>query len=322
LTYHAPTSKRTSRAIATLVAASFAWPATALDLQGHRGARGLAPENTLAAFERALELGVDTLELDLGVTADDVLVVLHDPALNPAIARLDGAWLRQPTPIVRELSLAELKRYDVGRLDPTNRYASRYPEQEPVDGERIPTLAEVVELTRQTAEPAVSFNIETKLSPREPDLTPSPERFAELVVTEVRRLGITERATIQSFDWRTLRIVNELAPEIDTVCLTAQQSWLDNVELGRSGGSAWLGGLDVDDHGGSVPGLVEAAGCSVWSPYFGDLTEARLEEAHALGLQVVVWTVNELADMRRLIAMGVDGIISDYPDRLIEVAAE
>jgi glycerophosphoryl diester phosphodiesterase len=322
LTYHAPTSKRTYRAIATLVAASFAWPATALDLQGHRGARGLAPENTLAAFARALELGVDTLELDLGVTADDVLVVLHDPALNPAIARLDGAWLRQPTPIVRELSLAELKRYDVGRLDPTNRYASRYPEQEPVDGERIPTLAEVVELTRQTAEPAVSFNIETKLSPREPDLTPSPERFAELVVTEVRRLGITERATIQSFDWRTLRIVNELAPEIDTVCLTAQQSWLDNIELGRPGGSAWLGGLDVDDHGGSVPRLVEAAGCSVWSPYFGDLTEARLEEAHALGLQVVVWTVNELADMRRLIAMGVDGIISDYPDRLIEVAAE
>jgi glycerophosphoryl diester phosphodiesterase len=141
------------------------------------------------------------------------------------------------------------------------------------------------------------------------------------VVDVVRAEGIEARTMIQSFDWRTLRAVQRIAPEIPTVCLTVESSWLDNLMRGRQGATPWTAGFDVDDFGGSVPDLVVAAGCRVWSPEFGDLGTGELARAHELGLEVIVWTVNERGDMARLIEMGVDGIITDYPDRLREVMA-
>lgn len=291
--------------------------ACAFDLQGHRGARGLAPENTLAGFGTALAVGVTTLELDLGVTADDVLVVLHDPYLDPAITRgPDGAWLSGPTPRVRDLTLAALRRYDVGRIDPASRYAQRWPSQQPVDGERIPTFAEVVALTAALGADAVGFNVETKLSPEAPEATVAPERFAALLVDELRRRGVVERTLVQSFDWRTLVEVRRLAPEIATACLTVRQDWLDNLQ------PAWNAGLDLAAHGSSVPALVAGAGCAVWSPFAGNLHALALHEAKALGLKVVPWTVNEPEAMLRLIDAGVDGIITDYPDTLRAIMAE
>ena len=297
-------------------------PGYALDLQGHRGARGLAPENTLAAFATALSIGVTTLEMDLGVSRDGVVIVAHDPELNPDLARgAEGDWLAAPGPALHELVLADIKRFDVGRIRPGSRYAGRYPEQRPLDGTRIPTLVEVIELSRKAGNDEVRFNVETKISPLEPGLTPAPEAFAQAVIEVLRAEGIAGRSTIQSFDWRTLRAANAIVPEVTTVCLTTEQRWLNNLERGRPGASAWTAGLDVDDFA-SVPDLVAAAGCGVWSPYYGDLEQAALARAHALGLEVVVWTVNEPAEMRRLLALGVDGIISDFPDRLRTVAAE
>ena len=297
-------------------------PGYALDLQGHRGARGLAPENTLAAFATALSIGVTTLEMDLGVSRDGVVVVAHDPEINPDLTRgPEGEWLAAPGPALHTLDLAEIRRFDVGRIRPGSRYAGRYPEQRPADGARIPTLADVIELTRSAGNDEVRFNVETKISPLEPDLTPAPEAFAQAVIEVLRTEGVAERSTIQSFDWRTLRAANAIAPEMTTVCLTAEQRWLDNLQRGRPGASAWTAGLDADDFA-TVPDLIAAAGCGVWSPYYGDLDEAALARAHALGLEVVVWTVNEPPEMRRLIELGVDGIISDFPDRLRTVASE
>jgi glycerophosphoryl diester phosphodiesterase len=293
-----------------------------LDLQGHRGARGLAPENTLAAFAAALSIGVTTLELDLGVSRDGVVVVAHDPQLNPDLARrADDDWLAAPGPALHALDLVDIKHFDVGRIRPGSRYAGRYPEQRPADGARIPTLAEVIQLTRKAGNDEVRFNVETKISPLEPDLTPAPEAFVGAAIEVLRTEGVLERSTIQSFDWRTLRAAKAIAPEMTTVCLTAEQRWLDNLQRGRPGASAWTAGLDADDFA-TVPDLIAAAGCGVWSPYYGDLDEAALAGAHALGLEVVVWTVNEPAEMRRLLALGVDGIISDFPDRLRTLAAE
>ena len=121
----------------------------AFDLQGHRGARGLAPENTLAGFARALEIGVTTLETDLAVTKDGVIVLSHDPVLNPDIVRgPDGQWLAAPGPAINSLTLAELKRYDVGRIKPGTKYAQQFAGQTPVDGQRIPTLAELFDLAK------------------------------------------------------------------------------------------------------------------------------------------------------------------------------
>ena len=293
--------------------------ARAIEIQGHRGARGLLPENTIPAFERAIELGVDVLELDLGMTRDGVPVVYHDRALDPDRTRdTTGAWLVPPGPFLNTLDAAALSAFDVGRTTPGSRVAERFPEQVPRDGARIPTLAEVLALGRHPGAGGIRFNIETKVTPLAPEETAGPEEFARAVVAMLRAEGMIDRANVQSFDWRVLFEARRLAPDLSTVCLTAEQRWIDNILRGRPGSSPWTAGLDIEAFGGSVPRLVEAAGCAVWSPYYRDVTEERLAEAHALGLRVVVWTVNEVEEMLALARLGVDGIITDYPDRAIE----
>jgi glycerophosphoryl diester phosphodiesterase len=292
----------------------------AFDLQAHRGGRGLAPENTLAAFRNALGLGVSTLELDTGVTRDGVVVVSHDPVLNPDLTRdAAGRWLESPGPAVFHLRLADLQKYDVGRLRPGTAYAARFATAAAVDGERIPTLAAVFALAAKAGNRTVRFNVETKMDPGHPENTPAPDAFAEAVIAVVRRAGMARRTTLQSFDWRTLRHAQKVAPDIATVCLTVQQPGDDNIQLGQPGPSPLLAGFDVDDFGGSVPRLVRAAGCAVWSPNARDLRPPQVAEAHAQGLTIVPWTVNEEADMNALAEAGVDGMISDYPDRLRRV---
>lgn len=291
--------------------------AAAFDLQGHRGARGLAPENTLAGFARALEVGVTTLELDCGVTKDGVVVVSHDRLLAPDHTRdATGKFLEAPGPAIVGLTYDELRQYDVGRIRPGSAYAATFPEQRPVDGERIPRLADVFALVERSGNRDVRFNIETKIDPAHPEQTVSPLAFARALAEAIRSAGMASRATVQSFDWRTLRLLGALAPEIALVALTDQQPGEDTIEIGKPGPSAWLGELDVDDHGGSVPKLVQALGAKAWSPHARDLTPALVVEAHALGLVVIPWTVNDPRDMERAIAAGVDGLITDYPDRL------
>lgn len=306
---------------AGLLVAIASIPATAFDLQGHRGARGLAPENTLAGFARALEIGVTTLETDLAITKDGVLVLSHDPVFNPDVARgADGAWLVPPIPPINSLKLVELRRYDVGRIKPGSKYAQQFPDQQPADGARVPTLVELFDLAKSSGK-TPRFNIETKLSPEKSDEAPEPEIFARVVVEAVRAAGLSKRTTIQSFDWRTLIAARQLAPEIATVCLTTPSTLKDRTLNGERRPSPWLAGLDPAAHAGSVPHLVTAAGCRTWSPRFAELTADLVAEAHAFGLKVVPWTVNTPADMARIIDMKVDGLITDYPDRARDVLA-
>jgi glycerophosphoryl diester phosphodiesterase len=278
---------QSAQALQTKLAARAAQP---FDLQGHRGARGLAPENTLAAFAAALSLGVTTLELDTGVTRDGVVVVYHDRRLNPDITRgLDGGWLEGQGPPLRLLDYAELSQFDVGRLREGSAYAAAQPAQKPADGARIPRLADVFALARKAGNERVRFNIETKLSPQAPEETLPPVEFARAVVAEIRKAGVASRATVQSFDWRTLAVVQAEAPEIATVYLTGQKF-------------------------SDAPARVRQAGGKIWSPNYLELSPDKLKEAHALGLQVVAWTVNESAQIAALLDLGVDGLISDRPD--------
>ena len=308
--------------LALSVALACAGPGCAFDVQGHRGTRGLAPENTIAAFQRALDIGITTVETDLAVTKDGVLVISHDPYLNPDFVRgPDGVWLAAKGPTIHALTLAELKRYDIGRLNPASAYARQFPLQQPADGQRFPTLAELFALAQASAK-SVRFNLETKITPTSGGETPDPKTFAKLTVDAIRKAGLAARVTVQSFDWRTLLEVKQLAPDIETACLTIETENFDSVQRNSGKPSPWHAGLDLAQYGSSLPRLVKAAGCSTWSMFWRNLTLEEMAEAQRLGLKVLPWTVNDPADMARLIDWRVDGIITDYPDRLRKVMAD
>jgi len=310
---HGRNGDRRAARCALLVLALWVPLGMAFDLQGHRGARGLAPENTLAAFERALEIGVTTLELDIAITADGIPVISHEPALFEAITRdAQGQWLKERGPLIKSLTLAQVQAFDVGRSNPESAYGRQFPAQAPRDGQRIPTLASLFKLVNEYGATGVQFNIETKIFPGKPDDTVSPEAFVNTLLATIREAGMTRRVTLQSFDWRTLQIVQKLEPGLRTVYLSTQ---------GRNNTLAdgsWTAGMLLSQYP-SVAHMVKASGGAVWSPNFNDITADAVKGAQALGLKVVPWTVNNPPDMERLIEWGVDGIISDYPDRLREV---
>ncbi|OGA04369.1 MAG: hypothetical protein A3H35_03910 [Betaproteobacteria bacterium RIFCSPLOWO2_02_FULL_62_17] len=298
------------------------------DLQGHRGARGLVPENTLPAFARAMEIGVSTLELDTAVTRDGVVVVAHDRRLNPDITRgKDGNWLVAPTATVRSLSLDELQALDVGRIDPQSVYYRRFADQQGMDGVPMPALAEVFDLVRRAGNVQVRFNIETKLSPLFPEEAPQPEEFVAALLACIAAAGLMERVTVQSFDWRVLRLVRTFAPQVTVSYLTTQQP--PDATISTDLESPWTDGIQYSRHG-SVARMIAFAGAAtptassgrvIWSPHFADLSEAAIDEAHAFNMDVLPWTLNDPEEIARAILMGVDGLISDYPDRARSILA-
>lgn len=294
-------------------------PSAPFDLQGHRGARGIRPENTLPAFALALELGVTTLELDVGVTADGAVVVTHDRSVSPLKSRDtkpafpgDPAFPYVGKPI-HALTLAQLETLDMTRRRPAEFANDPFVgTQRPVPGTRIATLREVFELAERYGADEVRFNIETKVDPRHPEETLPPEPFAARLLEVVEAYGMTARTTIQSFDWRTLRFAQRELPALRRVALVER----------RTTRPPWLAGRELDDFAGDVVAAAAVTtGASAFSPDHEFLDRAMLASAHWRGLAVVPWTVNDPADMRRLIDLGVDGLITDYPQRLRHVMA-
>jgi glycerophosphoryl diester phosphodiesterase len=270
-----------------------------IDIQGHRGARALFPENTLEGFLAASALGVEAFELDVGMTADGVVVVSHDPALNPDITRdASGAWLTGRGTTIHSLKYAALREYDVGRIRPGSRTSSLFPGQVPHDGARIPTLAAVL-----AALPHARFTIEVKTDPAHPDWTAPPHVLADATVAVIDAAGATARIILESFDWRVQRHVRKTRSDI-------RLAWLTRTETVRDAVLWWDGTAPAE----SVPVRVAAEGGPIWAPDHTGLTERQIQEAHTLGLLVLPWTVNQPADISRLIAWGVDGLISDRPD--------
>jgi glycerophosphoryl diester phosphodiesterase len=287
------------------------------ELQGHRGARGLWPENTLAGFAGALSLGVSSVELDCAVTRDGVVVVSHDPQLNPDCTRdAHGTFLPRTGPPIVTLSYAELQSYDVGRLRPGSAYAARFPQQHAVDGERIPRLADVLNLVRTRGGGRVRVAIEIKTFPEQPQLTPAAEEFVQAVGRELERTGTAALVVVMAFDWQVLGAARRQMPQVPCVALTEQQPGEDTVRVGAAQPSPWLGGVDPARFGNSVEQLVQATGAGTWGPDYLDLDAGRVRRAHALGLRVVPWSVNEPGDMRRLLGFNVDGMATDRPDVL------
>ena len=256
-----------------------AFAAPKILVHGHRGARAMRPENTIPAFEYAIQAGVDVLELDMAVTKDNVLVVSHDPYLHPPVC--SGP---QPKATIHELTLAQVREWDCGKV--TN---PGFPKQTPVPGTHMPTLDEVFDLAPRGN---VQFNIETKIFADHPELTPPPDEFAQLVLAMVRKHHLEKRVMLQSFDFRTLHAMKKLAPEIALVAL-------------------WEG-ADRD-----FVSIAQEAGATIVSPAYRLVTPEKVRAAHAAGLQVVPWTANTPADWDKLVAAQVDAIISDDPAELI-----
>jgi glycerophosphoryl diester phosphodiesterase len=290
-----------------------------IDLQGHRGARGLLPENTLPGFALAMQLGVTTLEFDVVATRDGVLVISHDPALNPDITRdATGSFLRATGPNIIELTVGDLSRYDIGRINPWSQYAAVFSTQRAVDGTRVPRLAELFRLVRDSGNEKVRFAIKTKLTPHRPEQTPDPETFAKLLMKEVVDAGLIGRVQVLSFDWRTLQVIQRDHPGVPTVYLTLQAKGLDNIMADSGGESPGNAGFTLSRHG-SIPRMIKAAGGTHWSSNWRELNAGNIAEAKGLGLKVLAWTVNDREAMQNMLDLGVDGLVTDRPDIAIDL---
>jgi len=321
-----PRSAPASRTVPSLRAApaSLATPARPLtgtfDLQSHRGGRGEWTEESLVAFSRSLELGVSTLEMDTHLTADDKVVVWHDDVMTGSKCRDTGPAFEDDPAFpysgdrVRDLRLAQIQTMDCGYQQ-----LPGYPEQDNIEGNRIAELSDVFDVVRDHDAGTVLFNIETKVESAGPTGTTEMKALTRGVVTEIQDSGMAERVTLQSFDWASLNLTGHIAPELALAALSGGDAWMG---VGQPGASPNLGGIDIDDYDGSLAQAARAQGYDALSPVFDSVTPEMIAEAHDLGLPVVPWTVSDESDIRTLLDMGVDGIITDYPSRLREILAE
>jgi glycerophosphoryl diester phosphodiesterase len=289
------------------------------DLQSHRGGRGEWTEESLAAFANSLTLGVTTLELDTHLTADGKVIVWHDDTiqadkcLDTTPATQGDAAFPYVGDRVAELSLAQIKTLDCGFAQ-----LKGYPEQDVIEGNRIAELKDVFQLVRDAGAEKVRFNIETKVESSQIG-GEGMVALTQAVVAEIQASGMADRVTVQSFDWSSLNLTKEIAPDLPLVALSSGDAWL---AVGQPGASPNLGGIDIDTYGGSLAKAAAAQGYDIISPAFRSVTPGMIAEAHELGLPVIPWTVNTTADMHRLMDLGVDGIITDYPTRLRTVMEE
>lgn len=291
-----------------------------IDLYGHRGARGLLPENTLPAYRGALTIGVDYIDMDVGLTKDGVLVVTHDIALDPDITRgPDGHWLQGHDHYIHDLTLAEIKRFDVGEIRPGSHYASLFPLQRPIAHTKIPTLEQVIEYAEQATQGQIKYQIEMKTNPLQPQHTATPKVMAQALASILRKHHLIGRTEVQAFDFRCLRALQAINPKIKTAYLTEASNRL-MYSSDPSVAGTWTAGWQLKDYAGSVPRLVKAMGGTCWDPQQDTLTKADLDQAHQLGLRVVVWGEVDrrpppnIPLVEQMIAWGVDGVITDRPD--------
>lgn len=300
------------------------------DFEAHRGGRAARPENTLIAFAYAMELGVTTLEMDMQMTKDGRIVISHNPVMNPNLAKgPDGNFVPANKYDIRTMTLAEVRTFNLGAMNPKagGYFETHGKTQISVADTKMPTLEEVFELANTYGNDKILFNIETKsyADPANPGYinNPDPAVFVKAVYEIVKKYNMQDRVMLQSFDWRTLREMKKLDPNITLVALTCEQpSWgADGMyrQIGKAGISPWMAGIDIKKYNGNFVKAAKEIGADIVSPYWEELSNELVTEAHELGMKVVPWTVNDPKKMNMLIDMGVDGMISDRPWLLREV---
>ncbi|PGM58941.1 glycerophosphodiester phosphodiesterase [Bacillus sp. AFS053548] len=301
------------------------------DLQAHRGGLGLTVESTIASFSHALELGVSTLELDVQITEDHQAVITHDRKISSTKcsdtkpAFVGDSEYPYVGKYIKDLTLAQVRTLDCG-----SKGLPQFPGQQLSPGARMPLLSEVFDLVKKYKAKKVWMNIETKVEAGAPEQTAPREEFVQIVAKQVREAGMLNQVSIQSFDWGSLKLMNEVEPRLPLVALTNGPEFL---QPGKPGKSPWLGGIDIDDFDGNLVAAAHSLGVDAISPVHGFpqdgkindsnytpyITKSMVQEAHQYGIKVIPWTVDDQPTMQKLIDDGVDGIITDYPDRLRDV---
>jgi glycerophosphoryl diester phosphodiesterase len=289
----------------------------AIRIHGHRAARGVLPENTMVGCRNTLDIGLKILELDILVTADGIPVVTHYPRLMAAATRdQNGRWLRYDSHLIYMMSFDTLQEFDVGGLRANTSYGNKYPDQAFLTGVRVPSLAQVAGLIKEPEFEDVWLNLEIKSSPEAPENTPPLPELVSTVLRVLTDQKISDRVFIQSFDWRVLSELQRQMPDMPRSYLSYIQRKNPTVTVNIYEGSVWMDGVSLAPHAGALPQAIASLGGQIWSPYFQDINTTELDEAHRLGLIVNAWTVNEPSEIHRMIDLGVDGIITDYPARV------
>jgi glycerophosphoryl diester phosphodiesterase len=263
---------------------------------------GAWPENTLEGARRCLAGPFDGFEIDVQLTADDVVVAHHDYRLNPDQTRLGADWLDAPSAPLKTMTLADVRRYDVGRSQPGSAVVQRYPGREQWDAVTVPTLPELLAALAEAAGPRRLIYVEIKTDPTQPHEAPAPEAVVGAVLRDLAAAAWLDHAKLIAFDWRVLRLARERSPGIETAHLTIRHA-RDVAELQAR--SPWLDGCDAAGLGGSDIAAVKAHGGVEWSPHFTDVTPERVAEAAALGLRVGPWGLSKASDIRRMAELGV-----------------
>ncbi len=279
---------------------------------GHRGARGILPENTMMGFEFAMSTGAHLLEFDVVMTADDVPVITHNHRLHAPTFRDGTGNFLKDEPKVSDVTWEQLQSFDVGRVDVSSDYGRRFPDQARVDGLRVPRLVELLQCVKQPRFDAANLMLEIKSDPDFAHDQAYREALVSRVVAEVRAAGLQERTLLHSFDWNLITECQQQAPDFPTSFLTQLPD--NDDEVGEDSSKSISPDFSGREH--EIPSLVAKSGGSLWCPYVNDVTAESVTIARNLGLVVAVWTVNEPEDIDRMIDFGVDSIVSDYPGRV------
>jgi glycerophosphoryl diester phosphodiesterase len=299
----------------------FSWCVYGTTVYGHRGARGLAPENTLPAYEVALAHHVDYVDLDVTMTKDGELVVQHDLTLNPDLTRDEkGRWVKSSI-VVKELTLKQLQTYDVGKINPKTPYASLFKAQKSIDKTPIPTLRDVIRYVKEHADSRVGFQIELKTDPTKPEHSVASDKIVKALAQLIREEDVVSRTKVQAYDWQCLLMLQKLNPAIPTAYITDSEQEKVMRDHNPVIAGQWSAGFLLKNYHNSIPEMIHALGGTYWDAEDTELTSEKIAEAHRLGLKVSAWSWPEKVGkdvdiklIKKLIAMHVDGIITDRPD--------
>ena len=284
-----------------------------IKIYGHRGARGVLPENTLESFKYLFENNIYAYETDILISKDFIPVITHDFRLDPSYTKdINDNWIEDENIKIIDLTYDQILQFDVGTLNKLSKYGRKFINQKSLQNQKIPKLSELLKLTSDNIVEDLLINLEIKSTPIEKNLTPEPDEMVKIIIDEVSRWNLEDRIIYSSFDWRVLREIKERDSKIPRAYLTSgargkiydKSPWLDFTPL---------------HNGVELPELIKALGGSAWHPNYKDVNKEIVQISHDKGLPVNVWTVNRESDMLRMIDYGVDGIMTDYPLKLKEL---